>query len=314
MKEGLLKYIFTLLVISISFSAYAQDAFVNARLDANRISVGDQAKLFLEVQHKRSAGRLQWANIPDTFNNLEIVDRGRIDTITKGDIVTYKQRLLVTGFDSGAHTIPTFTFPVIPNQGTAYTVQSDSLSLLVQTVAVDTSKAFRGIKEIVAVQTTWLDYIWYIIGALVFIILGIVVARYFMRNKKVPIPVTTAPVRVETLQEKTLRYLSELDKKQLWQHGQIKDYYTELTEILRGYIELRYNKPAMELTTDELLQSARRHHEMKQYVSILFDVLYTADMAKFAKAQPLPQEHVAALSNTIKFVNETTPKGDSTAQ
>jgi hypothetical protein len=305
MKESVSKYFHLLIILLFSISAKAQDASVVTKLDANRISVGDQARLFLEVTNKAGSGKVQWAEIPDTFNKLEIVEKGKIDTITKGAMVTYKQRLLVTGFDSGAYTIPAFIFPVIPNNGTAYTVQSDSLQLLVQTVAVDTSKGFRDIKGIIGIKFNWLDYLWYIIGALVFVILVIVIVTYFIRNKKVPKPMLEPAGPVETLQEKTIRLLYDLDQQQLWQKGYIKEYYTLLTEILREYIEARYSKPAMELTTDELLASARRHHEMKEHVSLLFDILYAADMAKFAKAEPLPQEHIVAMTNTVKFVKAT---------
>ncbi len=309
MRIRVSKYFFFLVLSLLSTTGlFAQDASVTTRIDANRITVGDQARLFLEVTHSKEASKVQWAEIPDTFNKLEIVEKGRIDTITKGSMVTYKQRLLVTGFDSGAYTIPSFLFPVIPNSGTAYTIQSDSLQLLVQTVAVDTAKGFRDIKGIIKVKATWKDYVWYIVGGLIFIILTIVIINYFIRNRKMPVPVATPAAPVETLQEKTLRLLSKLNEEQLWQRGQVKEYYTQLTEILRGYIEARYHKPAMELTTDELLASARRHHQMKDYVSLLFDILYTADMAKFAKAQPLPQEHITAMDNTVKFVNATKPE------
>lgn len=309
MKESVSKYLYLFCILLLSAAGvHAQDASVTTRLDTKRITVGDQARLFLEVTNKAGSGKVQWAEIPDTFNKLEVVEKGRIDTITKGATIIYKQRLLVTGFDSGAYTIPAFVFPIIPNSGTAYTVQSDSLQLLVQTVAVDTTKGFRDIKSIIAVKATWKDYIWYIVGGLAFIILIIVIVTYFIRNKKAPKPVVVPAGPVETLQEKTLRLLAGLDEQQLWQKGQVKEYYTALTEILRGYIEARYHKPAMELTTDELLASARRHHEMKEHVSLLFDILYTADMAKFAKAQPLPQEHVTAMANTVKFVNLTKPE------
>lgn len=288
--------------------AFAQgDAKVDVKIDANKILVGDQVRYFIEAQHNARQSRLQWATIPDTFNKLEVVERGKIDTLTQGDIVTYKQRLLISGFDSGVFVIPSFVFPVIPNGGTAYTIQTDSFPLLVQTVAVDTSKGFHGIKEIMVVKSTWMDYIWYIIGGLVFIILVTVVIIYFIRNKRTPPPVTTPPPPRETLQETALRLLAALEAKQLWQGNKVKEYYSELTDILRSYIEARFNTQAMELTTDELLQSARLHHEMSRHTELLSHILYTADLAKFAKAQPLPHEHTHAMELAIQFVNATKP-------
>lgn len=297
-----------LIVLSTGIASYAQgDAKVDVKTDANQILVGDQARYFIEAQHNVTQSKLQWATIPDTFNNLEIVEKGKIDTIKQGDVITYKQRLLITGFDSGVYVIPSFVFPIIPNNGTAYIIQTDSLPLLVQTVAVDTTQPFKGIKEIMAVKSSWLDYIWYIIGALLFLILITVVVVYFIRNKKVAAPVTTPPPPKETLQEKALRMLAGLERKQLWQGNHVKQYYVELTDILRGYIEAQFNTPTMELTTDELLQSARLNRELNKHTELLSTILYTADLAKFAKAQPLPHEHANAMELAIKFVTETKP-------
>src|ERR1044071_6158752 len=287
-------------VLAGSLASFAQgNAKVNVKIDANRILLGDEVHYFIEAQHNAMQDRLQWATIPDTFNKLEVVEKGKIDTTKQGDLVTYKQRLLITGFDSGVFVIPSFVFPVIPNSGTAYAIQTDSFPLLVQTVAVDTTKPFKGIKDIIPVKTSWLDYIWYILGALVFLILLTVVIIYFIRNKKVAAPPTAPPPPKETLQEQALSMLADLERKQLWQGDKVKEYYVELTDILRGYIEARFNTPAMELTTDELLESARLHREMRRHTELLSTILYTADLAKFAKAQPLPHEHTAAMEQFI---------------
>ena len=267
--------------------------------------VGDQARLFLEVQHNPSQSRIEWATVPDTFNNLEVVERGKIDTVKQGDLVTYRQRLIITGFDSGLFKVPSFAFAVIPNSGTPYTAATDSFNLLVQTVAVDTTKGFKGIKGIVYVQSNWMDYIWYIVGGAVLLIVAIILTIYFVRKKKEPKPVPEGPV--ETLQEKALRELSALEAKQLWQERQVKEYYVELTDIVRAYIEQRFKTPAMELTTDELLGKAQALKEMIPHYSSLSMILQTADLAKFAKAQPLPEEHVEAMEKAKQFIATSKP-------
>ena len=294
-----------LVLVFLSSTSFAQDASAGARMDARQIVVGDQARLFIEVKNNPSTGRLQWATIPDTVNDLEIVERGKIDTLAQGGFVTYRQRLLITGFDSGMFKVPPFVFSVIPNSGTPYTIQTDSFSLLVQTVAVDTTKGFKGIKNIIYVKSTWRDYIWYFIGGIILIILTIFVVLYFIRNKKIAPPKPQGPV--ESLQDKTLRLLSELDMRQLWQKNQVKEYYVELTDIIRNYIEERFHTPAMELTTDELLYKVQLHRELQPYQTLLSVILHTADLAKFAKAQPLPQEHTDAMEKAREFVNTSRP-------
>ena len=298
-----------IVLFSIPFSvgmASAQgDAHVSARMDARQILVGDQLRFFIQLQHNPSLSRVQWAVIPDTFNSLEVVERGKIDTVKEGDLVTYRQRINITGFDSGTFKIPAFVFPVMPVSGTAYTVQTDSLPLLVQTVPVDTTKGFKGIKGIIYVRSTWRDYIWYIVGGLIFLGLFAFVIIYFVRNKKVKAPKPVGPQ--ETLQEKALRLLSELESKQLWQKKQVKEYYVELTDIVRNYIEQRFRTPAMELTTDELLEKAITNRDMQPFQTILADILRMADLAKFAKAQPLPQEHTDSMAKARLFITSSKP-------
>jgi hypothetical protein len=299
-----LSFGFWILFIGIATGTFAQDAKVNARIDARQVTVGDQVRLFIEAQNNNATGRLQWAVIPDTFNTLEVVERGKIDTVKQGDISIYKQRLVITGFDSGIFNIPSFQFAVIPNSGTPYTVQTDSFPLTVQTVPVDTTKGFKGIKGIIYVKSSWRDYVWQIGGGLVLLALIVFMVIYFLRNKKVVVKPQGPP---ETLQQRTLRLLSELDAKQLWQKKQVKQYYVELTDIVRGYIEERFSTPAMELTTDELLYKAQFHKELQPYHDLLSTILHTADLAKFAKAEPLPQEHTDAMDKARLFVERSKP-------
>ncbi|MCD6011382.1 MAG: hypothetical protein K0Q79_1244 [Flavipsychrobacter sp.] len=290
--------------LAISAHVFGQKATATARLDARQVMVGDQARLFIEIQHN-PAHKLQWATIPDTFNNLEVVEKGKIDTVSTSGVITFRQRLLITGFDSGLFRIPPFVFSVIPGgNDTPYTVQTDSFDLLVQTVAVDTTKGFKGIKGIIAVKSSWQDYIWFIVGGLVLIIIVAVVVIYIMKKKPAK-PVPKGPV--ESLTDYTLRMLSELDAKQLWQKNQSKQYYIELTEIIRRYIEDRFKTPAMELTTEEILEKARMVRDMHPYYDMLTEVLHMADLAKFAKFEPLPQEHMDAMEKAKHFVNTSRP-------
>ncbi len=299
-------FLFTVLLFTSVFSFAQGDAKVSARMDAKQITVGDQARYFIEVQHNPSSGKLNWPAFTDTFDHLEIVEKGKIDTIQQGGTVTYRQRLLITGFDSGVFKIPAFQFAIVPNTGNPYVIQTDSFQLLVQTVAVDTTKEFKPIKNIIFVQWSWRDYIWYIAGGLLLLIIVIAVTIYLVKNRK---PAPPAPKAPEVpLQDRYLKKLSELEAMQLWQKNQVKAYYVELTDVVRNYIEERFNTPAMELTTDELLFKVQHHRELQPYYEQLSVILHTADLAKFAKGQPLPQEHFDAMEKAKQFIDTSRPK------
>lgn len=295
------------LLASAGYRSFAQgDATIRSRIDAAQIMVGDVAHVFYELQHDPAKSTIQWPRLPDSAGKLEITGKGRLDTVKQGAMVTYRQRVDVTGFDSGAFYVPSFEFSVLPKNGTAYTIVSDSLPILIQTVAVDTTKEIKPIKGIVNVYYTWRDYIWYIVGGLVFIILAAVVIIYFIRAKGAQKPVVAEGPK-ETLQEKAIKLLNELETKQLWQKGQVKEYYVQLTEIVRGYIEARFDTAALELTTDELLDKARITPGIMAITPQLEMILRTADLAKFAKAQPTPIEHTTAIDLAKEIVVTTRP-------
>lgn len=281
----------------------AQSALLRA--DPQQITVGDQARLFLEVK-KPAKDELQWPAIPQAFDHLEVGEIGKIDTLKEGDLTIYKQRLLVTGFDSGRFTIPPFIFKVTPPGGVPYTLQTDSLSLLVQTVAVDTTRPYMDIKGVIAAPKV--SFTTYIIIAVAAIVLLIALLVWLLLRKKGPALQKVALKPRETVQEKALRLLQELEAQKLWQQERVKEYYIGLTDVLRGYIEDRFATNALELTTDELLLKARVHKEMRPFYDQLANILQTADLAKFAKAKPLPEEHIAALEQVRQFIIATKPE------
>ena len=155
-----------------------------------------------------------------------------------------------------------------------------------------------------AAKSSWLDYLWLIIAGLV-ALLAIGLLIYFTRQKKQMIPPPPPPP--EPLHIRALQALDELEKEDLWQKGAVKEYYVRLTDILRSYIEARFGIPAMERTTDELAGIARRHAGLAAQADRIYQILFTADFAKFARAQPLPTEHLAAMQSTRDFITATIP-------
>ena len=306
MKARLYTYRVLLLLLLAGYTSFAQEEKAGARIDAAQITVGDQARLFVEAQHNPATSKLQWAAIPDTFNGLEVVEKGKIDTIKNGNIVTYKQRVLITGFDSGMHVVPRFIFTVLPNSGTPQTLQTDSFPILVQPVAVDTTKPFKGIKDIVGVESSWKDYIGYIIGGILLAVLIAVVIVY-LRKRKQPAPAPIPEGPKETPNEKAIRLLVELEQQKLWENNNPKEYHTQLVDILRIYMEERFGVNVMELTSDEILHKVALHKEMTSHRMLLSNIFYIADLAKFAKAQPTPQEHMAAMDYAKQFIMATKP-------
>jgi hypothetical protein len=305
-------------LLAVPFTkVHAQGASVKAFTNQRKIVIGDQVGLFLEVKPNSKSDKVQWATMPDSIKGLEIVEKGKIDTIVSGNTYSLKQRLLVTGFDSGRYYIPSFQFQITTN-GQAAAYATDSIPIEVQTVAVDTAKAFKPIKEIIAVKFSIWEYWKEMLAAVILIAFIVFLFVYFVKNKKTKIPIKETKAPLEKAHEKALRLLSELKGKQYMQQGKGKEYFTEMSDILRTYLEERYDITAMEQTTDELLALLKKQTdnkaELRKVRPELKLILRTADLAKFAKANPLPDEYEDCYAAAMEVIRRTQFKEEEGAQ
>ncbi|HKK67259.1 MAG TPA: hypothetical protein VJ946_03575, partial [Bacteroidales bacterium] len=96
-------------------------------------------------------------------------------------------------------------------------------------------------------------------------------------------------------------------QKKLWQQGHVKAYYSELSYIIRYYIERRFHIPAVESVSGDILDDLSYKGLSKEVQNALSGLLELSDLAKFAKLEPLPAENDKALQDAFYFVNETAP-------
>lgn len=105
--------------------------------------------------------------------------------------------------------------------------------------------------------------------------------------------------------EIALEKLRAVEQEKIWQKGEVKRYYSELTDIIREYTELRFSFLAMESTTDEIIYKMRNVVIDKEQKENLQELLQHADLVKFAKANPLPDEHKRYYDMAVGFVQKT---------
>jgi hypothetical protein len=275
------KQIFYILLF-ISTISFAQKPMVKAEIDTTNIRIGEQFQLKISVDETQNV------IIPKIqLKGLEVIDSTRIDTI-KNSLI---RRYILTGFDSGAFYIPQQQI-FVKNQA----FLTDSLLINIATIAIDTTKLKKfPIKSIKKEPYTFDDfriYIYLILAILA--IIGFWIYWFVIKKRK---ETEDAPTyrTLPPFEEAILR-LNELDEKLLWQNNKIKEYYSELTEIVRGYIERELKVPALENTTDEVLamikdfKNADSIETSKETIKKLKDLLQEADLVKFAKSKPLAIE------------------------
>ncbi len=308
MKSKIFNYLlFPLLFLSICcISVNAQDIKAETKLQQYTIRIGDQTKLFLIV-HQPAAARVNFPKLGDTITGkVQVVGTPRLDTAyddkTKKS-ATVTESVLITSFDAGTYTIPALSF------GTARAViKSNELTLQVQTVKVDTTKGIYDIKQPLTVSYTFFDWLrdnWYWIVIPILLVAVAIWLFFYFKNKKKKTPVIVAPKPALPAHVLALDKLRELRDRKLWQNEQTKEYYIELSEILREYLEKRYLVKTHEKTTDEIFTALKHMDLSGDNKNMLQQILVLSDLVKFAKEKPLPAENELSIENAMLFITRT---------
>jgi hypothetical protein len=301
-----MKFKLYIVIFLLSTSLFAQK--VTTSVDNTKNKIGAEFKLTLKTDVDTSS-KVKFPEAKN-FGALEVIHSYKIDTVRNGARYELIKKYGLTQFDSGKYTIQ--RIPVLINGKPVF---SDSIKVEVNDIQVDTLKQkMYDIKDIAEVESpigTWLIYI------LIFLAIGI--AGYFIyqfikkrqNQPKAEVIVFKSPI------EKATTLLQQLENKELWQKGEIKHYYSELTDIARNYIEEEIHIPAMESTTSELIDGLRKAAKQKKLklsnetVENLEKVLMQADLVKFAKVKPLDyeiEEDKKRISSSIVIIHKSIPE------
>ena len=288
-----------LLFLFLSSLAYAQQ--VKVEVDTTNIRIGEQFKYQISVDDTANVIIPKLENL----KGIEIVEDIATDTLEKNLIKKY----ILTSFDSGAYYIPSQQVFI---RNRAYL--TDSILINIATVAIDTTKQkMFPIKAIQSEPYTFDDFkpylIWVILGLL--LIAGLI---YYLKTRKKEEITEEEIIAALPPYEEAIERLQKLDEKLLWQNNQVKRYYSELTDIIRAYIEKELKIPALESTTDELIETMKDFNEAKtietsrENIRKLKELLREADLVKFAKSKPLSHEIEEDRRDAEDVLNELKPK------
>ncbi|MCW2119286.1 BatD family protein [Flavobacterium sp. 7A] len=281
-----MKNAFYISLLLFSAVVFGQQKRVETSIDTTKNKIGAEFKLTL----KTSVDTLSKVKFPNlkNFGALEVIRSYPIDTVKNKDRYELIKRYGLTQFDSGRYVIP--SIKVIINNKAFLT---DSIAVEVAPVQVDTLKQkMYDIKNVVAVKSPMGNWWKWLLGIILLAAIGAAVYWFTKKyqKKKIEEEVYKTPIERATL------LMNSLEQKELWQKGEIKEYYSELTNIARNYIEEAIDIPAMESTTSELisgLKAASLKKKMKlsqETIDNLERVLKQADLVKFAKSKPMEFE------------------------
>ncbi len=278
-----MKQLLFYILFFVSLVSFAQASKVSAEIDTQKgIRIGEQFIYAITVNEVDNVILPKLKNL----KGLEVVDTLKTDTL-KSKLV---QKYVMTGFDSGAFYIPSQQV-FIKNQAHL----TDSLLVNVATIPVDTTKVkmfeIKGIKGEPYQFDDYKNILFLILGIL--LVAGIVLFFALKRTSNDQIQISKT---ILTPYQEALKGLKSLDGKLLWQNNKIKEYYSELTNVIRHYIERELNVQAMETTTDGLIQELSDFKDSesiltdKETIGKLGSLLKQADLVKFAKSKPLAHQ------------------------
>jgi hypothetical protein len=271
-----------------------------AWVDSARYIVGDPIHVHLSV--RTPAGTTVHPLIGDSLGGFTILERPALrranDSISDGMLVVAK-------YDSGDAVVGPLSFALLRDGVADSTIiTSNPVSLTVSTVQVDTTKEIRELKPVVDIPLTWQEILLYAGIAVVAAAVAFLAWRFWKKRKARRGAVEEAkpsrPAHVIAFEQ-----LARLKDKKLWQQGQVKEFYSEVTEIFRRYLENRYAMMAMEETTDEIMGGLRQLRFPDQMLGSAEHILRRADLVKFAKYLPAPDENEEMITVVHDLVDRT---------
>lgn len=265
----------------ISLLGYGQ---ISSSIDSTAIKIG--AELLYKIEVKTDSSTLVVFSEEQTFLPLEMINSYAVDTTKKDGYYQFTKTYGLTQFDSGVYTIPRQKI----NLG-GKLFYTDSLEVQVNPVLVDTTKQkLFDIKPLTEVEKSPSGF-WGGFALFMLIFLSVSGLLYWFVWRKKPLSEAEKIAALKPYERAKLA-LEKLDEEQYFQNEEIKTYYSDLTLILRQYLDEKVYEQSLESTTDELVLRLKTLKEANQItlspetIRNIETILKRADLVKFAKSKP----------------------------
>ena len=288
----------------------AQEVEVSAKVQDDHVAVGKPFSLDLTMKVPYGY-YVEWNEFAtDTLSaQIDILKRGDMQRTADADSnIIVQQQLTLMTFDTGYVQIPPVGLIYAQSVEDQLRMKAftDPVQLYVTTMAVDTTQAFRPLVEPIEHPVSMKEVFPWILGVLLAALVGIAV-WFFVKRRKPRVDENGEPVKgpVTPPYDKAIGDLENLKQQKLWQAGKVKEYYSNLTDIAREYIEGQFNVNAVEMTTDDILREVQELNFDSKLYGKLKDTMELSDLVKFAKYTTSPLENDNAMSDMTDFVNDS---------
>ncbi len=302
-------YLLAVAGLFFSVQVIAQMPTLKTSVDKQHILIGEHITYTVQAKFPENY-KATWLSLPDSINHFELVKNKKIDTIFENGMYTCTQQIILTSFDSGKNTIPSFAI----NFNGSINLLTDSIPIDVAYSPLDSVKTFHDIKSVIEVDDSWPLWMWIsaILAFLLLVVISIFTIRYFIKNKseKKIFHSKLSPF------DEAMQSLNALQKKELLQNGHAKIFHTKLSDIFKRFISRKMHVNMLNLTSSDILLKLNETLLSKEDTSALANSLRMGDAVKFAKYIPPETESDYAfmkMKNVIEQINKLQQTNTTTA-
>lgn len=289
--------------VSVSFT---QSVTVSASVDSQSVTIGDWIRYTVDIQHSSTVD-VTIPSLKDSIGSFEIVQQ---DSIVKTELngeTALSKKFILSKYEAGNFYLQPFIVQYRDADGKIGTAESNPIPVEIRGIEVDTTQTIKDLKPPLTVPMSIEEIAVYL--GICIALAGLVYGVYYYNKKRKR---TVGDLDQEKKPKipphiLALMQLEELEAKNLWQSGEIKMYYSEATEIIRRYFELRYGIMALEMTTGEVMMQLEKFTMEKNTIDGIESLLSGADLVKFAKYQPIASENEQVISQAREIVEKTKP-------
>lgn len=293
------------IILLNSFNLIAQKPIVQATTDSAEYKVGDYITYILNIEYDQNQN-LIIPSVKDSITTLEYIKELPSEKYEVGGRIKEVRKYIFSKYDSTDVTTPPFMIEyTIAGDPIPKAVRVNPVTLLVKTLDVNPEEDIRDVKDPQMIPFDWL--FWGIIFLIVLIAASAAyfIIRYYRKKHKLKLPekvvVKIPPHKI------ALSALNALESKKLWQQGKIKEYHSEITEIIRRYFEARFGFLALEMTSNEILEKLNMYGN-SNLLNNAEEFFSNADLVKFAKFVPMPSVNEEMMKQAYQIVENTRVK------
>ncbi len=297
------KLLLILLVLSTSF-LHAQSIKALATTDSLNYNIGDYIDYSIVV-FAPSKYRIELPSVKDSLKSLTFLKNGKTDVVdNQKGFATTTYNFILAGYDSLAETIPAMTITLVDTANkSSLKIKTNQVNVVVNTLNVNLKQDIKDVKPVISIPYDWQKLSLIVLGILILLaIILFVYRKYFKKEneeKKIVKRIVLPPHKI------AYKKLSELESEKIWQSGNIKEFHSRITEIIREYFEKRFGFNSLEMTTDETIRKLLEQNISDEVVTITRKFLENADMVKFAKFTPMPSVNEEMMKEAYKIVDLT---------